>query len=258
MIDQHSAVDYERCGKEQHKGAMAMVTNNSAKEEGIRTSDSKLQVFAAGTPDLESGAKTAARYSKNGEAANTARDLVPAISAPPEVRIENYDAAETKACIYHSPDCVYLADPQGSSMEPGYFGYKPELKEGDIQANLTSDIDPAFNYDKAAAAAAGKEGVDKTTPAPVDDDNDERAATVMADGQANAVKERAIAYNKLAATAFKRIADATADGMVETMCNHEAGALPKKGTSMQQVLPPRRGSTRCFATRTSLKPWLLA
>ena len=193
MIDQHSAVDYERRGKEQHKGAMAMVTNNSAKEEGIRTSDSKLQVFAAGTPDLESGAKTAARYSKNGEAANTARDLVPAISAPPEVRVENYDAAETKACIYHSPDCVYLADPQGSSMGPGYFGYKPELKEGDIQANLTSDIDPAFNYDKAAAAAAGKEGVDKTTPAPVDDDNDERAATVMADGQANAVKERALA-----------------------------------------------------------------
>ncbi len=74
-------------------------------------------------------------------------------------------------------------------MGPGYFGYKPELKEGDIQANLTSDIDPAFNYDKAAAAAAGKEGVDKTTPAPVNDDNDERAATVMADGQANAVKE---------------------------------------------------------------------
>ena len=40
-------------------------------------------------------------------------------------------------------------------MGPGYFGYKPELKEGDIQANLTSDIDPAFNYAKAAAAAAG-------------------------------------------------------------------------------------------------------
>ena len=38
MIYQHSAVDYERRGKEQHKGAMAMVTNNSAKEEGIRTS----------------------------------------------------------------------------------------------------------------------------------------------------------------------------------------------------------------------------
>ena len=65
MIYQHSAVDYERRGKEQHKGAMAMVTNNSAKEEGIRTSDSKLQMFAAGTPDLKSGAKTAARYSKN-------------------------------------------------------------------------------------------------------------------------------------------------------------------------------------------------
>ncbi len=65
---------------------MAIVTNNSAKEEGICTSDSKLQVFAAGTPDLETGAKTAARYSKNGEAANTARDLVSAISAPPEVR----------------------------------------------------------------------------------------------------------------------------------------------------------------------------
>ena len=225
MIYQHSAVDYERRGKEQHKGAMAMVTNNSAKEEWICTSNPKLQVFTTGTPDLETGAKTAARYSKNGEAANTARDLVPAISAPPEVRVENYDAAETKACIYHSPDCVYLADPQGSSMGPGYFGYKPELKEGDIQANLTSDIDPAFNYDKAAAAAAGKEGVDKTTPAPVDDDNDERAATVMADGQANAIKERAIAYNKLAATAFKRIADAPADGMVEAMRNHEAGVI---------------------------------
>ena len=52
MIYQHSAVDYERRGKEQHKGAMAMVMNNSAKEEGIRTSDPKLQVFAAGTPDL--------------------------------------------------------------------------------------------------------------------------------------------------------------------------------------------------------------
>ena len=37
MIDQHSAVDFARRGKEQHKGAMAMVTNNSAKEEGIRT-----------------------------------------------------------------------------------------------------------------------------------------------------------------------------------------------------------------------------
>ena len=140
-------------------------------------------------------------------------------------------------------------------MGPGYFGYKPELKEGDIQANLTSNIDPAFNNDKAAAAAAGKEGVDKTTSAPVDDDNDERAATVMADGQANAAKERAFAYNKLAAIAIKRIADAPADGMVEAMCNHEAGAA---GTSMQQVLPPRRGSTRCFATRTSSKPWLLA
>ena len=96
-------------------------------------------------------------------------------------------------------------------MGPGYFGHKLEVKEGDIQANLTSDIDPAFNYAKAAAAAAGREGVDKSTPAPVDDDNDERAATVMADGQANAVKERA-------ATAFKRIADAPADGMVEAMC----------------------------------------
>ena len=60
-----------------------MVTNNSAKEEGIRTSDPKLQVFAAGTPDLETGVKTAAR------AANTARDLVSAIFALPEVRVEN-------------------------------------------------------------------------------------------------------------------------------------------------------------------------
>ena len=108
MTYQHSAVDSERRGKEQHKGAMAMVTNNSAKEEGICTSDPKMQVFAAGTPDLETGTKTAARFSKNGEAANTARDLVPAISAPSEVRVENYDAAETKACIYHSPNCVYL------------------------------------------------------------------------------------------------------------------------------------------------------
>ena len=76
MIYQHSAVDYERRGKEQHKGAMAMVTNNSAKEEGICTSDPKMQAFAAGTPDLETSAKTAERYSKNGEAANTGRDLV--------------------------------------------------------------------------------------------------------------------------------------------------------------------------------------
>ncbi len=51
----------------------------------------------------------------------------------------------------------------------------------------------------------------------------------MADGQANAVKERAIAYNKLAATAFKRIADAPADEMVEAMCNHEAGAAAQEG-----------------------------
>ncbi len=86
-----------------------MVTNNSAKEEGICTSDSKRQVFAAGTPDLETGAKTAARYSKNGEAENTARDLVPAISAPPEVRVENYDAARLKhAFIIRRIVCTLL------------------------------------------------------------------------------------------------------------------------------------------------------
>ena len=143
-------------------------------------------------------------------------------------------------------------------MEPGHFGYKPKLKEGDIQANLTSDIDPAFNYDKAAAAAAGKEGVDKTTPTPVDDVNDERAATVMADGQANAAKERAIAYNKLAATAFKRLLTPLPMAWSKLCTTMRQALLPKKGTSMQQVLPTRRRSTRCFATRTSSKPWLLA
>ena len=98
--------------------------------------------------DFETCAKTAARCSKDGEVAHTARDLVSAISALPE----------------------------NSPPGPGYSGYKPELKKGHIQTDPTSDIDHAFNYAKAAAAAAGKEGFDKTTPVLVDDDNDDGAS----------------------------------------------------------------------------------
>ncbi len=94
--------------------------------------------------DVETGAKTAARCSKDGEAAHTARDLVSAISA------------------------LLESSPPG----PGYSGYKPELKKGDIQADPTSDIDHAFDYAKAAAPAADKEEVNKTTPVLVDDDDD--------------------------------------------------------------------------------------
>jgi hypothetical protein len=133
--------------KKQHQGAMAMVMGKSAKE-GTRTSDPKPQVFTAVTSDFETCAKTAALCSKDGEAAHTARDLVSAISALPE------------------------SSPPG----PGYSGYKPELKKGDIQADPTPDFHHAFNYAKAAAAAAGKEGVDKTTPVLVDDDNDDGAS----------------------------------------------------------------------------------
>ena len=120
-----------------------MVMCKSAKE-GTSTGNPKLQVSTAVRSDFETGAKTAAWCTKDGEAAHTARDLVSAISALPENR------------------------PPG----PGYSGYKPELKKGDIQADPTSDIDHAFDYAKAAAAAAGKEGVDKTTPVLVDDDDD--------------------------------------------------------------------------------------
>ena len=123
-------------GKEQHQGAMAM--------GGTSTGDPKLQVSTAVKSDFETGAKTALPCSKDGEAAHTARDLVSAISALPE------------------------KNPPGA----GYSGYKPELKKGDIQAVPTSDIDRAFDYVKAAAAAAGKEGVDKMTPVLVDDDDD--------------------------------------------------------------------------------------
>ena len=98
--------------------------------------------------DFEAGAKTSARCSKDGEAAHTARDLVSAISALPE----------------------------NSPPGPGYSGYKPELKKGDIQANPISDIVHALDYAKAAAAAAGKEGVEKTTPVLVDDDDDDSAS----------------------------------------------------------------------------------
>ena len=73
-----------------------MAMGKSAKEEP-RTSDLKPQVFTAVTSDFETGAKAAARTSKDGEVAHTARDLVFAISALPEMRVKNYDAAETEA-----------------------------------------------------------------------------------------------------------------------------------------------------------------
>ena len=72
-----------------------------------------------------------------------------------------------------SPHCLRVA--LLPAPGPGYSGYKPELKKGDIQADPTSDIDHAFDYAKAAAAAAGKEGVDKMTPVLVDDDDDDCA-----------------------------------------------------------------------------------
>ena len=89
-------------------------------------------------------------------------------------------------------------------------------------------------------------------PAPVDDDDDERAATVMADGQANAVKERAIAYNKLAATGCPSsgLPMPLPMGWSKPCATMRQALLPKKEMLMQQVLPPRRGGTRCFATRT--------
>ncbi len=60
-----------------------MVMDKSAKE-GTRTGNPNLQVSTAVKLDFESGAKTAARCSKNGEAAHTARDIVSAISTLPE------------------------------------------------------------------------------------------------------------------------------------------------------------------------------
>ena len=75
----------------------------------------------------------------------------------------------------------------------------------------------------------------------------------MADGQANAVKERAIAYNELAATTFKRIADASVaapmarEPMIEINGKeqHQGAMAMVKGKSAKEGTRTGDPSCRC-------------
>jgi hypothetical protein len=68
------------------------------------------------------------------------------------------------------PNHVIFAMPQGISLGPGYYGYKPQLQGGDKEYDPASDDDLANNV--ASTAAAGEEGADKMTPVLVDGDYD--------------------------------------------------------------------------------------
>ena len=68
------------------------------------------------------------------------------------------------------PNHVIFLMPQGTSLGPGYYGYKPQLKEGGTEYDPATDHDLANNV--ASIAAAGKEGADKMTPVLVDGDYD--------------------------------------------------------------------------------------
>ncbi len=51
------------------------------------------------------------------------------------------------------PNHVIFAMPQGTSMVPGYYGYKPQLKEEDMDYDPASDDDLANNVASIAAAS---------------------------------------------------------------------------------------------------------
>ncbi len=51
------------------------------------------------------------------------------------------------------PNHVIFAMPQGTTLGPGYDGYKPQLKEGDMEYDPASDDDVANNEASIAAAA---------------------------------------------------------------------------------------------------------
>ena len=141
-IHQHSAIEYGRGGKE-HQGAMALVMDDSAQEGGPRT-DPKPQESFGGTSDFEPG--TGAKMSHN------------YVHEPKEYKertlankLKAMDATTTTSVQVDArkevPRHLILAMPQSSSLGPGFYGYRPQLKEEDEEYDSALGDGPASVFE---------------------------------------------------------------------------------------------------------------
>jgi hypothetical protein len=127
-------------------------------------------VFVVGTSDFEfeTGAKTIHKYNHEPKAREAETSVTKAgTKTAASVHADAMDEMHENS-MDMLPNNMIFAMPQSTSLGPGYYGYKPQLKGGDKEYDPASGDVLANNV--ASIAAAGKEGADKMTPVLVDGD----------------------------------------------------------------------------------------